>query len=422
VRTDISSCPDDLVEPLPPIDTGTHGLVLLPEMEPCVRALERALAGAKRRIHIECYIVKGDAFGLWLEKMLIPAVRRGVDVKLLYDALGSEESDPKYFEDLKAHGIDARIYRDTHAMLKGGSGPFPRDHGRVIVIDDSAFTGGLAIRDDWFPKRRGGKGWHDVSLQILWGPVVEDFEKVFQTRWQEGIGEHTPCDIETGDRYPDLELVADCPAHSTLVYDHHRRAIRRAKHRIWFENCYFFPPPAMLQEIADAAKRGVDVKVILPKESDLPLIEQAARSEYPEWVKHGLRIFEYGRCMNHSKMTVIDDDFATVGTFNANATSMAMANEVNVFVKDKKFVALCAEHFCRDLEFCDEVDIAEVLKRPLLHQVRDRLKADALNIVDLVAGPHDRGRDIEKNKHPAAKRESEQQDARESEPCRPSQS
>ncbi len=413
MRTDITSCPDDLLEPLRPIDTGTHGLVLLPEMEPCVRALERALVAAKRRIHIECYIVKGDKFGLWLEKMLIRAVRRGVECKLLYDALGSEESDPQFFEELKGHGIDARVYRGSKMMLKG-SGPFPRDHGRVIVIDDTAFTGGLAIRDEWLPKRRGGKGWHDVSIQIAWGPVVEDFEKVFDTRWRESLGEKTLCDIETGDKYPDLELVADCPEHATLVYDHHRLAIRHAKHRIWFENSYFFPPPAMLQEIADAAKRGVDVKVIMPKDSDLPLIEQAARAEYVHWIEHGLRVFEYGRCMNHSKMTIVDDDFCTIGTFNANPTSMALANEVNVFIKNKEFVALAAEHFVRDLEFCDEVDPDEVRNRPLLEQVRDRVKADMLNVGDLFFGPSDRGRDIEGEKHPAADRESE--------PCRPSRS
>lgn len=413
MRTDITSCPDDLLEPLGPIDTGTHGLVLLPEMEPCLRALERAIASAERRIHIECYIVKGDRFGNWLAKMLIPAVRRGVDCKLLYDALGSEESDPKFFEELRGYGIDAQIYRGAKVLLKG-SAPLPRDHGRVIVIDDTAFTGGFAIRDEWLPKRRGGAGWHDVSIQIAWGPVVEDFESVFQTRWNESTSGDGPCDIETGDKYPDLELVADCPEHATLVYDHHRRAIRRAKHRIWFENSYFFPPPAMLQEIADAAKRGVDVKVIMPRESDLPLIEQAARAEYPEWIKHGLRVFEYGRCMNHSKMTIVDDDFCTIGTFNANVTSMAMANEVNVFVRNKAFVALAAEHFCRDLEFCDEVDAAVVLERPLLEQVRDRLKADALNLGDMVFGPSDRGRDIERDNHPAADRESE--------PCRPSRS
>lgn len=413
MRTDIDSCPDELIEPSPAIDTGTHGLVLLPEMEPCLRAFERAIASAKRRIHLECYIVKGDAFGEWLARMLIPAVRRGVECRLLYDALGSEGTDPKFFEDLRGYGVDVREYRGPRVAFKG-RGPFPRDHGRVFVIDDSAFTGGLAFREEWLPKRRGGKGWHDITIQIAWGPVVEDFEEVFQIRWRESHGEQGPCDVETGDRYPDLELVADCPAHKTLVYDHHRRAIRNAKHRIWFENSYFFPPPAMLREIVAAAKRGVDVKVIMPRESDLPLIEHAARSEYVEWIRHGLKIYEYGRCMNHAKMTLVDDDWCTIGTFNANTTSMALANEVNVFVSHKPFVAVAAEQFERDLEFCDLVDPEEVKKRPLLEQVRDRLKADLLNVADIFVGPNDRDRDIDSDQHPYADPSSD--------PCRSSQS
>lgn len=397
MRTDVRSCPDDLLEPMHPIDTGTHGLVLLPEMEPTLRSLERAIAKAKRRVHIECYIVKDDAFGQLLAKWLIPVARRRVDCKLLYDALGSEEANPKFFEDLRGHGIDARIYRGTRTMLRGG-GPFPRDHGRVFVVDDQAWTGGLAIREEWLPKRRGGKGWHDASIQVAWGPVVEDFERVFRTRWRESFGELDACDVETHDKYSDLELVADCPKQATLVYDHYRRRIQAARKRIWIENSYFFPPPAMLQEMVDAAKRGVDVKVIMPADSDLPAIERAARSEYRDWIEHGLRIFEYGRCMDHTKMAVIDDDWSTVGTFNANPTSMALANEVNLFVFDRRFAQVVAEQFERNLEFCDEVTLEQLAERPLYEQVRDRLHADVLNLGDLVFGPHDRGRRIDKER------------------------
>jgi cardiolipin synthase A/B len=232
-----------------------------------------------------------------------------------------------------------------------------------------------------------------MSVMVAWGPVVEDFEKVFQTRWSEADGKEDACDVRTRDKYSDLELIADCPKHATLVYDKHRERIRTARTRIWLDNAYFFPPPAMLQELADAAKRGVDVKVIMPAESDLPAVEKAARSEYVEWIRHGIRVYEYGRCMNHAKVAVIDDDWSTVGTFNANPTSMALANEVNLFVYNREFTAIMAEQIQRDLDQCDEVDPEEVKRRPLLQQVVERVHADALNVGDLIFGPHDKARE-----------------------------
>lgn len=385
---DDKSCPDDLVEPPAPVDTGTHGLVLLPEMEPTVRSLERAFAAAKRRVHIECYIVRDDRFGTWLVDRLAEAAGRGVEAKLLYDPLGSEETAPAFFAEAARRGIDVRPYRGPQVVLSSGA-PFPRDHGRIFVVDDAAWTGGIAFRDEWLPARRGGEGWHDVSLQVAWGPVVEDFEHVFQTRWREAVGDDVPCDVHTGDRHRDVQLIADCPRHATLVYDAHRRAIRAARRRIWMENAYFFPPAAMLKDLVEAADRGVDVRVMMPADSDLPIIEGAARAEYASWIRHGIRVFLYRKCMNHAKLAVIDDDWCTVGTFNANPTSMAMCNEVNLIVFHRAFVEAVAGHFASDLAHCEELAAEALERRPLLVQATDRVRADLLNLGDLAFGKRD---------------------------------
>lgn len=401
---DADSCPDGRLEPPPPLDTGTHGLVLLPEMEPCVRALERAMQGAQRRIHLACYIVEGDAFGAWLEELLVPAVERGVECRLLYDAVGSQASDHRFFERLAARGVETRAYRGLKAMLRGSTF-FPRAHGRIFVIDDSAFTGGLAFREEWLPRNRGGRGWHDISLQVAWGPVVLDFERLFDAFWRESVGAYTPVGVDTGDRYPDLELVADGLFHTRLVYDHLRQAIRRARNRIWIENGYFYPPPAMRRELMAAAGRGVQVRVIVPRECNLMLIGQAARAESVEWIEAGIHVFEYHPSMNHAKMAVVDDDLCTIGTFNANLTGVAMATEVNVFVRDRRFVALCAEHYRRDLALSVEVDPELVRRRPLLERARDRLKANVVDLGTYLLGLRDRHPDAERERHADAERD-----------------
>src|SRR6185436_10963869 len=116
-------------------------------------------------------------------------------------------------------------------------------------------------------------------------------------------------------------LIGDTPNRQTRVYDCYRWAIQSARRRVFIENAYFFPPPALLLDLYAAAARGVDVRIILPGASDLPIMQRAARAEFGSWIDHGLRVFEYQPCMLHSKFAVVDDDWCTVGTFNANATS-----------------------------------------------------------------------------------------------------
>lgn len=386
--SEVQACPDERPDPPPPIDTGRHGLVLLGGMEPTLRSLETAFARAARRLYIETYILSHDRMGQWLVEQLLAAMRRGVDVRLLYDPLGSQETDPQFFERLRREGLTMRAYRGPSVVLSTAA-PFPRDHGRVFLVDDQAWTGGMAFRDWWLPVDRGGDGWHDVAVQVAWGPVVEDFARVFETRWREALGEGTPGDVETHDAYSDLELVADCPNHQAKVYEHHRRRIRHARRRVWMEHAYFFPPPAMLQDLVDAARRGVDVRVMMPEKSDLPSVSDAARHEYETWIHHGIRIFSYTRCMNHAKVALVDDDWCSIGTFNANPTSMALANEVNLFIYDRRFVDAVAAHMEHDMTHCFEVDPQHVRKRSLFEQVRLRLRNDILNLGDLVFGPRE---------------------------------
>jgi cardiolipin synthase len=370
-------------EPEAPIVTAQHALVLLPGMEPMLRSIVRDVDAARERVVVETYIYRDDRLGRAFGDALARAVARGVSVRLLYDPLGSQKTDPAFFDSLRGCGLDVRPYRPRDVVVRTMSYG-PRDHSRIIVVDGAAYTGGAAWGDEWLPAHRGGKGWHDVCLRVE-GPVVEDFLGVFDARWREAVGEIAePGDYATNDKYPDLEFVCDAPTGATRVYGRYCAAIERARSRVWLENAYFFPPPEMLKALYDAAARGVDVRILLPDErTDLPIMRRAARAEFLEWIDRGLKLYEYTRCMLHSKFAVIDDDWCTVGTFNASAPGIGWANEANVFVYDPAFVARCARLFEADLAHCEPIAAEDVRARPLLQQAGDQLARDAMTILDI---------------------------------------
>ncbi|WP_437967676.1 phosphatidylserine/phosphatidylglycerophosphate/cardiolipin synthase family protein [Sorangium sp. So ce260] len=368
-------------KPIGPILTAQHALTLLPGMEAVLGSIFRDVERAERRVDIETYIYRDDLLGSSFADVMGRAAARGVRARLLYDPLGSHETDAPFFDELRRRDIEVRAYRPMAPGL-GHGGLLPRDHSRVIVIDDHAYTGGAAWGDEWLPARRGGKGWHDVCMRLE-GPCVDDFAFLFEQRWREADGGSEGLrDYATGRKYPDLELVADTPDDNARVYARYREAIRGARERIWIENAYFFPPAGMLKDLVDAAARGVDVQVILPGETDLPIIQRAARAEHAAWLDRGFKLFEYQRDVMHSKFALVDDDWCTIGTFNANPSSLSAVNEVNLFVFEPAFVAQVADLFSRDRADSRPVTRGTLAERSLPGKAVDWLAHGALSLLD----------------------------------------
>jgi cardiolipin synthase A/B len=371
---------------LPSIRTAQHTLTLLASVESLLELYLRDLETAKTRVYMEIYIFGDDDFGQLIGKALVAAAKRGVPVYVLYDRLGSQEADPAFFQNLRDEGVFVRAYRPIEAVAKSIA-PFPRDHSRNFVVDDHAYTGGVAWAHPWLPKSRGGDEWHDVGVRVE-GPVVEDFVKLFQQRWTEADGAiEKPCDFCTLEQYPDLELVSDTPSHDSKVFNRHVEAIEKARSRIHITNSYFYPSKIFMGALYDAAKRGVDVKIVMCGESDLPIVSKAAHGADTAWLEHGIQLFEFQPTTLHAKYAVIDDDWCTVGTFNANPTSVAMANELNLFVKDKSFVAAVEAQFEKDLAQSKPVTKEELAKRPASEKVTDFAALQALRTIDFIAGP-----------------------------------
>ena len=341
-------------------------------MEVILGALREDVARARDRVWIATYIYRDDRLGRSFADELARAVDRGVDVRLLYDALGSNKTSASFFRLLRARGIHARAYRPLDVVLQNGM--WPREHSRLIVVDGAAYTGGAAWGDEWLPQREGGKGWHEVCCRVE-GPCVEDFRRAFARRWSESLrarGGNEVWAYATGSKYDDVELVTDSPEKRNLVFERHRERVRSATKRVWMENAYFCPPRLLLDDLFAAAARGVDVRVIVPGDTDLPSIRRAARADYAQWIDRGVALYEYAPTILHAKFALVDDDWATVGTFNANPTSLRWANEANLFVNDAEFAREAEREFLADLAVSRRVEPRELARRPALEGFGDR--------------------------------------------------
>ena len=348
-------------------------------------AFFRDLARARREILVECYIVFDDELGNALGDALAVAAARGVTARLLYDPLGSKEASRRFFHVLRSRGVEVRAWRRI-LTVPGIRHLAPRDHSRTIVVDDTAYTGGIAFARQWLPRDRGGEEWRDAGVRIE-GPAVDDLRDLFVRRWNESHSARAAQDLDTGERHADLRVIADTPDRRSPLFQAHCDAFASARERLWLANAYFAPPPRMSGVLCDAARRGVDVRVIVPAVSDLALLKFAALARAREWLSAGIRLFEYCPSMMHAKYGIVDGDLCSVGTFNYNSTSVGLANEVNVLVRDRDVIAAGAARFEEDLSRCGEVTLRSMARRGRLARAIDGLANAALAGADLAWGP-----------------------------------
>jgi cardiolipin synthase len=211
---------------------------------------------------------------------------------------------------------------------------------------------------------------------------VGDFIDLFECRWREAGATAAPADFDTGGRHAGVRLVSDGPLGEPIVLDSYVAAFRRARRRIWLENAYFFPHERILLALADAARRGVEVCVVLPGQSDVPIIARAARSEYLAWLCRGIRVFEYQPVVLHTKAALVDDDWCSVGTFNANPTSVRFSIELSLEITDRRFVATLARQIEHDMARSLAITRDDHQPRPALERAIDHLAYYVMNVAD----------------------------------------
>jgi cardiolipin synthase len=353
-------------------------VALLRDGEQAFPAMLRAIAAAERQILLEMYWFDSDAIGQRFAEALINARSRGVEVAVLYDALGSLEADTALFDDMRAAGIEVVEFNPLLPWRRRFKAErlTRRDHRKILVVDgEVGFTGGINLNDHWLPVSEGGDGWRDDMVMVR-GPAVSGFVQLFRRTWhvQGGSRLRAPSVVPSGSLSGTQNvrvLGENRLRHRREIVNAYLYQIYGAKSRVWLTNSYFLPEGAVVRALKRAANRGVDVRILLPAYSDVEVVRRAGRAVWRGLLRHGVRIFEWHKSVLHSKTAVVDSKWSTIGTFNMDYRSLMFNLEVNVAILDEGFGAMMDASFERDIAASREIDARNFSFRPVAERLLD---------------------------------------------------
>jgi cardiolipin synthase A/B len=335
-----------------------------------------AIGRAKGTIHFESYFIHDDRIGRRFAEALIEKARQGVDVRVICDWLGTRGILSRSFlQSLRRAGVEARTFNPPR--LGSPFGWLSRDHRKMITVDGQVgFVGGLCVGDDWLGNpAREIEPWRDTGVEIN-GPAVTQLEQCFREMWnaagpalsaEEGPREGQPIP-PAGDVA--LRIVASMPNTGGLYrFDQLIGAL--ARRSIWFTDAYFVGTTPYLQALAAAAADGVDVRLLVPRVSDVPFVRSLSRAGYRPLLEAGVRVFEWNGTMLHAKTAVADGRWARVGSSNMNLASWIGNWELDVLVEDERFGSEMEDMYLEDLEHSTEIVLASRRKlRPAVVRPR----------------------------------------------------
>jgi cardiolipin synthase len=352
-------------------------------------AMLRAIAGAQDHINMESYIIEDDAMGHVFAQALLKQQRRGVQVNLIFDSVGSLNTPRLFFDQLSQAGVAVLEFNPVNPLASRGGAWLinNRDHRKLLIVDGrTAFIGGINISSVYSsaaiirlgPKANtGDDAWRDTHLQID-GPVVADFQKLFMQTWAKQHGKtlmaknYTPVLAPVGkDIVRAIGGTPDDPF--SLVYMTLISAIGNAEKQIFLTNAYFVPDPQLMQALIDAAKRGVDVRLILPSYSDSSLVFHAGRAQYARLLASGVHIFERQGALLHAKTGMVDGVWSTVGSSNLDWRSFMDNDEVNAVILGRDFAQQMAAMFALDQAASLPIDPETWADRPVQFKLKEWL-------------------------------------------------
>jgi cardiolipin synthase len=375
--TDATFLPSALPEG--PVTTGNR-ITILNNGDGIFPPMLAAIAGAQKTVNFEAYIFYSDEVGTRFRDAFIERASKGVQVRVLLDAVGSPGRK------LKASDVDLMKKAGCRVEFFHPRKPWKiwvlnnRNHRRVLVVDGKVgFTGGVGFADAWAGNADSPEHWREVQVEVE-GPAVRGLQRAFQENWSEVTGEP----LVGAEFFPDLPpagtiSAAVVPSSSLAAMSGAERvyavSIAAAAKEIWIGNSYFVPDDESTRLLVAAVKRGVDVRVIVPtdEQSDVPATKAAGRAWFGPMLRGGVKIFEYEPTMFHPKTMVVDGIFSTVGTANFDDRSFHLNEEINVFVYDTGFAAQMRESFQRDLERSREYTLAMWNARPVSKRITEWL-------------------------------------------------
>ncbi|MDM0014239.1 cardiolipin synthase ClsB [Variovorax sp. J22P168] len=325
-----------------------------------------AIGEARREVVVETFILFEDKVGQGLHAALCAAAGRGVKVDLMIDGFGSPALSPEFVAGLTRAGVKVRVFDPGKRFFGQRMNVFRRMHRKIVVVDGTlAFVGGINYSADHLADF-GPKAKQDYAVELA-GPIVSEIHRFvlhaiavggkgpswFRRRLKARAEDANAPAGEAAAQF----ITRDNRRHTNDIERHYLAAIRSARQRIVIANAYFFPGYRLIKEMRRAARRGVDVRLILQGEPDMPIVKVAASMLYHHLLHAGVRIYEYCERPLHGKVALADDQWSTVGSSNLDPLSLSLNLEANVIVRDKAFNALLSErldhlmqHSCKRIE------------------------------------------------------------------------
>lgn len=347
-----------------PLTTGNRVSVLI-DGPNTYAAIEAELKAARHHIHLETFIYGADEIGRRFGELLAQKRKEGVEVRVLYDSVGSMDTPKDFFEHMRQQGIEVREFRPMNPVKNPRIWEIQnRDHRKIIVVDGKVgFTGGINIDSTYSsssasrpgPKRGIEDGWRDTHMRIE-GPAVKQLQQLFLESWDEA---GDPVKVgEGGDPYFPTPKAAgntlvtivgnDSQSDDRSLYGTYLTAFKHSTHRLWITHAYFAPNAELLDALADAARRGVDVRLIVPAFTDSRIVLNATQATFTPLLESGVKIYELKDALLHAKSVVIDGAVSIVGSANLDMRSFVHNDEVNAIVISRDFGQRMEEVFRRD--------------------------------------------------------------------------
>ncbi|MBH5329531.1 cardiolipin synthase B [Eikenella sp. S3360] len=356
--------------------TGNSVVVLKDSGENFPAWLE-AIEAAEEYVLIEMYIFAADDFGQRLRDLLIEKCHQGVRVVLVYDWLGSLWPVlRRFFMPLKQAGAEVVAYNPLG--FASGFGLFSRDHRKSIVVDGhTAFVGGLCVSSAWEGNpAEGVVPWRDTGLKLQGPAVGEVVQALADTLHSQGkrLPEniHPPCPAPAGTVR--AGVIATTPSNNNMMRLD-LNALALANRNLWLTDAYFMPTRLYTQALINAANDGVDVRILVPRTSDIRWIGRVSRTRYRSLLEAGVRVFEWNGPMIHAKSAIADGQWARVGSTNLNFASWHMNRELDVVIEDAVVVRHLEQMFLQDLANATEIVLNESERRAAIrrrHQMLSR--------------------------------------------------
>ncbi|MHC8385218.1 cardiolipin synthase ClsB [Pseudomonas sp. LB3P14] len=324
---------------------GNNRVDLLENGEAFFPRVFEAIRLAKTEVLLETFILFEDKVGNELQQILIEAAQRGVRITVSLDGFGCGELSPEFLGALSVAGVRIQIFDPAPKHLGIRTNWFRRLHRKIVVVDGTiAFIGGINFSADHLADF-GPEAKQDYSVEVQ-GPAVADIHHFALLQsgrparakywWQRRRQRRS--ELAFSDHDGQVRLVyRDNGEHPTDIEEVYRLVLRSAQRRVVIANAYFFPGYRLLREIRNAARRGVDVRLILQGQPDMLVAKLAARMTYDYLLKSGVQIYEYCDRPLHGKVALVDEDWSTVGSSNLDPLSLSMNLEANVLIRDRAF-------------------------------------------------------------------------------------